>query len=119
MKVLTQKNIMNVPRIYAYKIVCIDDRFSKSTIIYRGEHAAYEFIKTVLKEYKHCRKTMKKHFNKNLFMAEEEEHLFQQSNTCWICRKLIDNNDEKVRDHSHITSKFRGAAHWGCNINFQ
>ena len=62
---------------------------------------------------------MKEHFKKNLVMTEEEEHLFQQSNTCWICKKLIDNDDEKFRDHCHITSKFRGAAHWGCNINFQ
>ena len=36
-------------------------------------------------------------------MTEEEEHLFQQSNNCWICKKLIDNDDEKVRDHCHIT----------------
>ena len=49
----------------------------------------------------------------------EEEYLFQQSNTCWICKKLIDNDDEKVRDHCHITSKFSGAAHWDCNINFE
>ena len=62
---------------------------------------------------------MKEHFNKNLATTEEEEHLFQQSNNCWICKKLIDNNDEKVRAHCHITSKFRGAAHWSCNINFQ
>ena len=62
---------------------------------------------------------MKKYFNKNLVMTEEEEHLFQQSNNCWICKKLIDNDDEKVRDHCHITGKFRGAAHWDCNINFQ
>ena len=47
-----------------------------------------------------------------------EEHLFQENNNCWICKKLIDNDDEKVRDHCHITSKFRGAAHWSCNINF-
>ena len=53
---------------------------------------------------------MKKHFNKNLVITEEE-HLFQQSNNCWICKKLIDNDDEKVRDHCHITSIFRGAAH--------
>ena len=39
---------------------------------------------------------MKKHFNKNLTMSEEEEHLFQQSNSHWICEKLIDNDDEKV-----------------------
>ena len=52
-------------------------------------------------------------------MTEKEEYLFQQSNNCWICKKLIDNEDEKVRDHCHITGKFRGAAHWDCNINFQ
>ena len=62
---------------------------------------------------------MKEHFNKNLIMSEEEEHLFQQSNSCWICKKIINDDDEKVRDHYHITSKFRGAAHWYCNINFQ
>ena len=52
-------------------------------------------------------------------MSEKEEHLFQQSNSCWICKKLIDNDEEKVRDHCHVTGKFRGAAHWNCNINFQ
>ena len=62
---------------------------------------------------------MEKHFNKNLIMSEEEEHLFQQSNSCWICEKLIDNDDEKVRDHCHVTGKFRGAAHWSFNTNCQ
>ena len=40
---------------------------------------------------------MNKRFNKNLIMSEEEEHLFQQSNSRWICKKLIDNDEEKVR----------------------
>ena len=62
---------------------------------------------------------MKKHLNRKLIMNEEEEYFFQQNNSCWICEKLIDNDDEKVRDHCHITGKFRGAAHWDCNINFQ
>ena len=57
---------------------------------------------------------MKKHFNKNLVMSEEEEQ-FQSSNTCWIYEKLIDNDDEKVRDHFYITGKLSGAAHWSCN----
>ena len=35
-------------------------------------------------------------------MCEEKEHLFQQINSCQICEKLIDNDDEKVRDHCHI-----------------
>ena len=49
-------------------------------------------------------------------MSEEEEQ-FQSSNACWICEKLIDDDDERGRDHCHITGKFRGAAHWSCNIN--
>ena len=62
---------------------------------------------------------VKKHFNKNVILSEEEEEQFQSSKTCWICEKLTENDDEKVRDHCHITGKFRGAAHWNCNINFQ
>ena len=27
--------------------------------------------------------------------------------------------NEKVRHNCHITEKFRGAAHWSCNINLQ
>ena len=77
-----------------------------------GENAAYEFIKAVLEEYKYCKKIMKEYFNKNLIISEEEEH------SCWICKKLIDNDEEKARDHCHVTGKFRGAAHRNCNINF-
>ena len=64
---------------------------------------------------------MEEYFNKNLIMTEEEENLFQKSNNCWICKKFINNNnnEEKVRDHCHVTGKFRGAAHWNCNVNFQ
>ena len=91
----------------------------QSVDVYRGKNAAYEFIKAILEEYKYCKKVMKKHFNKNLIMSEEKEYLFQQSNSCWICKKLINNDDEKVRDLCHITSKFREAAHQSCNLNFQ
>ena len=54
---------------------------------------------------------MKKYFNKNLIMSEEEEHLFQQSNSCCICKKLIDNDNGKVGDDCHVTRRFRGAAY--------
>ena len=62
---------------------------------------------------------MNKHFNKNLTMREEEEHLCQQSNSCWICKKLFDTDEEKVRGHCHVTGKFRVAAHGSYNINLQ
>ena len=109
----------HIPCSFCYKLVCVDDIFNKSIVVFRGENTAYEFIKAILKEYQYCKKVMKKHFGKNLIMSEEEEEQFQSSNTCWICEKLIDDDEEKVRDHCHATGTFRGAAHWSCNINLQ
>ena len=120
MKVLTQKKYQDhVPCRFDWKDVCIDDRFTKPIVVYRGENAAYEFIKDILKENKYCRKVVNKHFNKSFIMSEEEEHLFQQSNSCSICRKIIDDDEEKVKDHCHVTGKFRGAAHGSYNINLK
>ena len=78
----TRKYQDHIPCSFAYKVVCIDDRFTKPIVVYRGENAAYEFIKATLKEYKYSKKVKNKHFNKNLIKSEEEEHLFQQSNSC-------------------------------------
>ena len=61
---------------------------------------------------------MKKHFNKNLVMITEENERFERSNICWICGKLIE-FDSKVRDHCHITGKYRGPAHSNCNISLK
>ena len=117
MNVLTQKKYQDhIPCSFVYEVVCVDDKFSKPIVLYRGENTAFKFIEAILKDYEYCKKVMKKHFNKNLIMTEEAEQ-FQLSNTCLICEKLIE--DEKVRDHCHITGKFRGAAHWSCNINLQ
>ena len=48
-----------------------------------------------LKSINIAEKIMKDQFNKNLVMTEEE-YLFQQSNNCWICKKIIDNEDKKL-----------------------
>ena len=85
MKVLTQKN--HIPCSFAYKLVCVDDKFTKPIVVFRGENAASKFIEAILKEYEYCKKVMKKHFNKNLIMSEKEEEQFQSSNICLICEK--------------------------------
>ena len=54
----TEKYQDHIPCSFAYKIVCIDDKFSKPTIIHRGENAAYEFIKAILEEYEYCKNIM-------------------------------------------------------------
>ena len=87
------------------------------------KNAVYRFIEAILKEYHYCKKMIKKHFNKNLIMSaeeeEEEEDKFQLSKSCWICDKSFYIGDEKVRDNCHMTGKYRGAAHWSCNINLK
>ena len=62
---------------------------------------------------------MRKKFNKNLIMSAEENERFELTIICWICGKLIDVSDNKVRDHCHITGKYRGATHYSCNINLK
>ena len=52
-------------------------------------------------------------------MSAEDEERFQSNSKSWICNKLIDVGDNIVRDHDHITEKYRGNAHWSCNINLK
>ena len=80
------------------------------------KNAIYKFIQSIFNEYSYCKNIMKKHFNKNLIMSIEEVEQFEKTEICWICNKLIEN--DKVRDHCHITGKYRGA-HWNCNINMK
>lgn len=58
-------------------------------------------------------------------LTEEEERQFNESTICHICKKPFDDseqgkkNNPRVRDHCHITGKFRFAAHSSCNLQFQ
>ena len=115
----TKKYQNHGPYSFAYKVVCVDNKFSKDVALYRGKDAVFKFIRSIFKEYGHCRSAMKKHFNKNLVMTAEQNKEFERSNICWICGKLIDCANNKVRDHCHITVKYRRAAHWSCNINLK
>ena len=46
----------HIPCSFANKIVYIDNKFSKPIVVYRGENAAYEFLKAIFKEYNYCKK---------------------------------------------------------------
>ena len=94
----------HIPCSFAYKVVCVDNIFSKKVVLYRRKNAVYRLFKAILEEYDYCNRMIKRHFNKNLIMSAEEER-FQLTNSCWFCDKLFDVGDDKVRDHCHITGK--------------
>ena len=55
----------HIPSSFAYKFVCVDDKFCKSFVVFRGENASFKFIESILKEYEYCKKVMKKKSNFN------------------------------------------------------
>ena len=105
---------------YGYKVVCCyDDKYTKPIQIYRGEKAVYKFMEAMLEEVKYCKKTMKKCFNKPLKMTSDDVDAFEKAKECHICNKQYTENDIRVRDHCHITGKYRGSAHQECNLKLR
>ena len=56
----TEKHQAHIPCSFAYKVVCVDDRFSEPVVLYRGNNMVYRFIEKFLKEYNYCRGVIKK-----------------------------------------------------------
>ena len=105
---------------FGYKVVCCyDDKYSQPLKIYRGEKAVYTFMEAILEEVKYCKKVFKKEFNKQLRMTKEDENEFQKAEECHICNKKYTDKDIRVRDHCHITGKYRGSAHQECNLQLR
>ena len=56
-------------------------------------------------------------------MTKENELDFKNSTTCYICEKEYSDEDLErnypVRDHCHITGKYRGSAHNNCNLQMR
>ena len=100
---------------YGYKLVCVDDKFSKSFKSYLGDDAVYNFNNSMLKEIKCCSGVMKNHFNKELVKTKKDED-FENSFKCWICDNDYVGGDFKVKDLCHITEKYKDSAHRDCNV---
>ena len=102
---------------YGYKLVCVDDKFSKPFKSYLGKDVVYNSISSMIEKTKYCCDVMKKHFNKEPVMTKEDNKDFENSTKCWICDNDYIDGDVKVRDHCYITGKYRGSVHRDCNIN--
>ena len=105
---------------FGYKMVChYDNRYSGDVVIYRGEDCIQKFMKCMFEEVKNCQSIIRDNFNKPLKMTNEDEESFQKATHCHICEKKYRVDDVPVRDHCHVTGKYRGSAHQTCNLKLQ
>ena len=94
-----------------------DTRFTLPTIIFKGKNCINNFTKWIFIQQERINQIINNHFNKKLKMTIEDENNYQNSQDCWICNEKLDK--DKVRDHCHITGKYRGAAHSRCYLKLK
>ena len=102
------EHMINIPDPIGAKLVCIDDRFTLPFIIFKRRNCINKFITWVLKKYKWSQQIVKEYFNKYLIMTTKDEEIYNNSHICHMYKQ--DLNTDKIRDHCHISGKFRGAA---------
>ena len=83
---------------------------------YRGENTVYKFMEKMLEDVEYCKAVVKKRFNKPLVMTEDDTQHFRTMDGCHICGEKYTDKNVCVRDHCHITGKFKGSAHQECNL---
>ena len=57
-------------------------------------------------------------------LSKEEIESYLKQKVCYICKKHFINDDgntkyHKVRDHGHLTRKYRRTAHNICNLRYK
>ena len=122
-KSYTQAYQKHKPSGFGYKVVChYDKKYSKPAVIYQGENVIEKFIQHLFREVKDCQEVIKENFQKPLIMSKKDEEDFQKAKKCWICQRQYKPDEREnipVRDHCHITGKYRGSAHKTCNFRLQ
>ena len=94
--------------------------FGNQYYSYFGEDCVTWFVNEMLT----LENIASKYFETNIPLDEEgvaSQESFQHSKVCWLCEATLGDTEgashDKVRDHDHLTGKYRGAAHNRCNLN--
>ena len=104
------------PVLNGYHIVSELDDVLKSD--YYKSPLSYNNVDWFVNEVKKLENKMAFYFKnakKDIIMTEENQEDYRKNNICRFCEKNIES--DKVRDHCHLTGKYRGPAHSICNIN--
>ena len=81
-----------------------------------GDDVICRFINDMIEESKYWSEAIKTEFKENFVMTNKDNENIKNASECWIFSKPSADNNVKVRDHCHITWKYRPAAHRNCNL---
>ena len=97
---------------YSYIVVRCDGR-TESPVKYRGPNAAGHFLESLQEEERKIKAALAdlKAMTRGAWRA------FRTAETCHVCDRPLEG--DSVRDHCHITGKYRGAAHTACNLKLR
>ena len=84
---------------------------------YVGHDVVSWFLKEILRIEEQCLQYL--FTDLRLIMTQADQLAFTSAVACYICGKNFTENSSKVRDHDHITGKYRGAAHNRCNLQLR
>jgi len=85
--------------------------------VFRGEKVVKTFLERLEMYAKIYYELTRPKNMKMLVMTTEDKHNFANTSVYHICEETI--GEKKVRDHCHITGKYRGPAHESCNLNYK
>lgn len=107
----------HTPFSVAYYLKCsYDDALSKFRL-YRGKDCICWFVNQLQQIAAWAHNIFESIVPMNL--SNEQMMNFSKSTHCHICNKPFTDGQTKVRDHSHLTGEFRGAAHLNCNVLYK
>ncbi|KYN30222.1 hypothetical protein ALC57_00316, partial [Trachymyrmex cornetzi] len=52
-------------------------------------------------------------------LSSEQRETLHSATHCHVCEKPFAPDDNRVRDHCHLTGRYRGPAHSNCNLNYK
>ena len=113
----TKKYQELVPCGFSFYVHSVIPEINFPVELYRGSDAAKIFCKKIQEYTREIYKIIKT-CNKKIEMTEDQIKKFNSATECYICKKVFSCND-KVRDHCHLTGKYRGPAHNNCNLNLK